>query len=810
MRRFFSIFGLPLIAAAAGAWVWFQPVLPAWFWLPPLFSVLAVVVFLISDRQSAARTRLARWVLFCFAVLGFFGGLAGMISAIARDTLFTWILSLPLNIDKGYHFRLAAGPVWMPGFLALAGSVALARGSFSWSWWNEPLHEQWRRTLEKKRPQMVREGSADIVIGIDADTKQPIVLQEQSRTMHMLVSGPTGSGKTMGVLHPCVAQDIANPEVGVTVIEPKGDWIGLNDALLPEDAVPGVLALAERYGRSVYLVDPTRESTDVINPLSGELGPVLETNVAMFNALFGSQQAFFALVEATVLKNFIRLLKYLKGNNVTYLDLMGLLRDPERVLGLVGELAAQLKIEFSPPEYKDGKLKEGGALGRLSPETDHRHELLQWFVYDYFHHSSASQWREHSLGLRTLFDKLFSNLDFLRCVIPRPGVRVVDFDRHLEEKSVLLVPTNDGVLGELSQVLGVLVAMNLQFAVMRRGSYEFIRSGKPKPLHVLYMDEFSTYVTKEFVGFLEKARGMNCATVLGFQSIGQLEKAGAQIGIGRAFRNVIVDQCGTKIVYGRLGPDDVEFWTRLFGTRKEKEESRSEMHRRDAAQVVPDSVSISTSVRETDTEYFSYNDVRFQEENRFVYELLVGRSLQRARRGIARPLRIEDVPPKRFWDTPPSEPESDPKTPSEHEVSVEQQEVKPELPDYLAMLHGHEGNKQKSNERVSEDGEEESGSGGSGGGDAGSGTGGREGKGGFVGAKRSAAGRRESAGGGSDGRGGNRGINWDDTGRSGSGRSGFRSGGRHKIRDAANEAEEAGRHEAEDWDATLQDLRDHS
>jgi len=599
--------------------------------LPPVLALLGS-----KGKERGERKLLLR------AGLPAAGAGAGiLLGTLLQRILGPGIAALPLAAEglagPGDAADMTAWLLRLPGILGFMLGAELARASGGWRWERDAVKEH----SKERPPDSVRPGKADLVICIDEETGRPVVLQEEARTMHMLVAGPTRSGKTFSVLHPCLAQDLARPEVGITVIEPKGDWVGLPDEELPEGAAPGALALAERFGRKVYLIDPTRPDTDVFNPLAGDINQVIEANVAAFNVIFGKQEAFFAHVEATVLKNMIRLLKYLYGDRVTYLDLMTCLRSQEKVQELVGELADVCGVGYAPPRMRDGRVEEQGALGGLDPAADPRHELLDWFVHDYFHRSAAAQWREHSLGLRTLLDKLFANQDFLRCVIPRPGARTVDLDRHLEEASVLLVPTNDGVLGELSQVLGALVTMHLQFAIMRRGSYEFVRSGRRRPLHALYIDEFGTYIGPRFVELLEKGGGMGVFCALGFQSIGQLEKIG-----GRHFRDIIIDNTGTKVVFGRLGPEDVRFWSQVFGTREAEEESFSEVWRRDGPTVVPDGVTIHRQVRKAEKPLFGFNEIRFLEENRVLYEIVSGRTALRARRGITRMLGPEDIPPR--------------------------------------------------------------------------------------------------------------------------------------------------------------------
>lgn len=49
------------------------------------------------------------------------------------------------------------------------------------------------------------------------------ILPYKDRFLHMLILGATGTGKTSQILIPMIHQDIQNHEIGVIVLEPKGD-----------------------------------------------------------------------------------------------------------------------------------------------------------------------------------------------------------------------------------------------------------------------------------------------------------------------------------------------------------------------------------------------------------------------------------------------------------------------------------------------------------------------------------------------------------------------------------------------------------
>lgn len=67
----------------------------------------------------------------------------------------------------------------------------------------------------------------DAILGTDVDTKKPVRLPLKDRYLHMLILGPTGSGKTSQTIIPMIHRDMQNPDLGITVIEPKGKYIAV-------------------------------------------------------------------------------------------------------------------------------------------------------------------------------------------------------------------------------------------------------------------------------------------------------------------------------------------------------------------------------------------------------------------------------------------------------------------------------------------------------------------------------------------------------------------------------------------------------
>lgn len=93
---------------------------------------------------------------------------------------------------------------------------------------NKPFNEKMalihetdtKSLLNKKTTEEIKPG--DAVIGYDLKTNKPVILPLKDRYLHMLIIGPTGSGKTSQSVIPMINRDMTNPDIGITVLEPKG------------------------------------------------------------------------------------------------------------------------------------------------------------------------------------------------------------------------------------------------------------------------------------------------------------------------------------------------------------------------------------------------------------------------------------------------------------------------------------------------------------------------------------------------------------------------------------------------------------
>ncbi|HAP15729.1 MAG TPA: hypothetical protein DCR07_06460 [Lactococcus sp.] len=323
----------------------------------------------------------------------------------------------------------------------------------------------------------------DIVLCKNADTGQDVIIPSKDRFLHMLILGPTGSGKTSQIILPMLNQDLQNHEIGVTVIEPKGD--------LAEKAY----AMAQYYGRPAVYFNPIAESCPTFNPLFGKEEDVIENMVTAFNMLNPDSQQYFKDMNEQLLRNALKVLKRLNGDKATLIDL-------SRLISNSMGAGRTMVMSFAK------KSAQGGISEALKKEND---DVANYFLGDYFNEKSKTY--ENTSGVRSQIAKIVSNKFLRRVLNPENGECDINFDKHLEDGTVICISTAQGKLQDLGKYLGFFIILNFQSSVFKRPGRENDRRH-----HMLYIDEFQTYANPGFANMLTQGRSYRVASHLATQN----------------------------------------------------------------------------------------------------------------------------------------------------------------------------------------------------------------------------------------------------------------------------------------------------
>lgn len=377
----------------------------------------------------------------------------------------------------------------------------------------------------KKKEQVKEKG--DVELCIDMATEKPVILPFKDRFLHMLILGPTGSGKTSQILLPLINQDIQEEGYGVTVIEPKGD--------LAEK----VAAMGRYHGKEVVYFNPTHMNCPYFNPLYGPEDEVLENMATTFKMLNPDSPQFFQDMNETLIRNSLKVLKRLKGNTATLLDLSTLVYNSNgqgRIL--VNNFA---------------KLSGVGITAEMSKENG---EIASWFISEYYNEKSKVY--EHCSGLRSQVAKITSNSHLRRVLNPPNGENDVNFEKIIDEGKILAISTAQGDLRDLGRFLGYFIILNFQSSVFKRPGNENTR----RP-HFLYIDEFQTYSNPGFADMLTQGRSYRVASHLATQNRALMAMGGGKDG--NNFVELVSTNARNVVIFPGGNSKDAKYYSDEFG-----------------------------------------------------------------------------------------------------------------------------------------------------------------------------------------------------------------------------------------------------
>lgn len=370
---------------------------------------------------------------------------------------------------------------------------------------------------------------------VDAGAADPReILPAKDRFLHMLILGPTGCGKTSQSLIPMLLQDVQNPEWGITVLEPKGDF-----------AVKAFM-MAKEFGREAVYFDPSYKNCAKFNPLAGREIDVVENIATTFKMLNPDSPQFFLDLNEQLVKNAVKVLKRLdasegvEGKYATLVTLNRLLQNTEG-------------------KGRDWVNQFTKIASASDSEAAENRDIASWFLNEYF--PERSKVYENTSGVRSQVSKLVSN-EYLREVLnpdfEKGEHNEVDFDSHLAKGDIICISTAQGTLRDLSKYLGYFIILSLQSSVFRRPGNENTR----RP-HTLYIDEFQTYSTPGFADMLTQGRSYRVSSVLATQARAQMAMGGGKDG--KNFVELVSANARNVILYPGINKDDAKYYSDQFG-----------------------------------------------------------------------------------------------------------------------------------------------------------------------------------------------------------------------------------------------------
>ena len=455
-------------------------------------------------------------------------------------------------------------------------------------------------------------------ICIDDQTGKPAIIPEKKRYEAVLVEGATGTGKTATIVEPMCAMDLErkyffrevskklgynalhaglatlrvpysneylNSTFTLSYLQPKesriDDYIayvkdmfkyhdketnevyyrGLGFTLVAPDnaCIERVRKVAKAYNIPVNIVDPSDPNSKGINPFIGtdpaKVASIISTVLkGMYEAENSSgDNVFFANVSQQAFENLAILLKlvYPRMHN-------GALPTLEDMLAILNNF--DIAEEMTEVLKKDPVLSEDykSLIGYFEknfykpPVNIHGYEIASTYG------SGRKETEKHVYGAITQLDNFLRNPGVKHVLCSRDNN--VDLDKALADGEIITACTRQGDLGELHQkAFGMFVILSMKDAVLRRPGMEDTRTP-----HFIYIDEFPLYVNKDTEAFFTLFRKYRVGTLITIQNLSQLTKNRSLA----YFKDVIITNTKTQIVFGDMTAEESEFWSKEFGNKK--------------------------------------------------------------------------------------------------------------------------------------------------------------------------------------------------------------------------------------------------
>ncbi len=446
--------------------------------------------------------------------------------------------------------------------------------------------------------------TCDVYMCMDDDYNKKITMPETSRYQSLFVCGGSGTGKTSLIYEPLIAKDIerkyffkeVSKELGFTALKTgiatinkpyHNDYLNKNfnlSMLSPTSGKENIfhsylkkMILGTIQGETVYrdlgltLMAPDYEVISHMTDVCKNFGIEYEmidpsnTNSIGLNPFTYDDPSKIAVTISSVLKAMFV---------VTH-------DDPEEAYR--GDISIQaienttILLKEIYPKMNDGALPNLEDLLKLFTNFELIEKMCEIMAHDedlkqkysiqltYF----KKYFYKDAPGKQEIEKYIYTAVSQLDNLLRIPGIKPIlcnrhnniNFDEFLLEGKVTFLCTRRGDLGAAGhKAFGLFYLISMQNAVLRRPGVTATRIP-----HFLYIDEFADFICRETEPMFTLYRKFKVAPTISVQSLSQLEIHGQK----ENYKSLILSNCANKIFTGNAEYDEIEWWSKEFGTHRE-------------------------------------------------------------------------------------------------------------------------------------------------------------------------------------------------------------------------------------------------
>lgn len=322
--------------------------------------------------------------------------------------------------------------------------------------------------------------------------------------------------------------------VGVTLVSPD------------IDSVNRMADVAKNYNIKPNIIDPNDSNSIGLNPFMFD-DPAL-TSVAISTVIRGMYKTTHTDDEETYRENSA-------AQAVENLSILLKVMYPRLHNGDLPNLEDMLKMlnDFSLIEDMCHKMEE-------IPELAEEYSIQLGYFKKNFYGSPelVAETGRYVYSAITELDNLLRLTNVRNILCNRTNN--INFDKMLADGQVTLVCTRRGDLGATAhKAFGLFFLLLMQFAVLRRPGNEHSRIP-----HFLYVDDFADFVGPATQPLYTLYRKYHVGTMISIQNLSQLGFKGHS-----KYRDSIMTNATTKLVFGGLTREEAEVWEKEFNDHRE-------------------------------------------------------------------------------------------------------------------------------------------------------------------------------------------------------------------------------------------------